>query len=77
MVRHRVKVDVVTRRKGLFGMREIVKKKTVTVSGKECSRMKKERWNKPVFSEAERLAALYMIWEEELAEKTERSIFDE
>ena len=30
--------------------------------------MKKEKWNKPVFSEAERLAALYMMWEEELAE---------
>ena len=68
MVKHRVKVDVVTRRKGLFGTREIIKKKTVTVSGKEYRRMKKEKWNKPVFSEAERLAALYMMWEEELAE---------
>ena len=67
-MKHRVKVDVVTRRKGLFGTREIIKKKTVTVSGKEYRRMKKEKWNKQVFSEAERLAALYMMWEEELTE---------
>ena len=67
-MKHRVKVDVVTRRKGLFGTREIIKKKTVTVSWKEYCRMKEEKWNKPVFSEAERLAALYMMWEEELVE---------
>ena len=70
MVKHRVKVDVVTRRKGLFGTREIIKKKTVTVSWKEYRRMKEEKWNKPFFSEAERLAALYTMWEEELEEKS-------
>lgn len=66
---HRIRVNVVTRKKGLFGMREVVTKKTVTVSGKEYRRMRKAKWNRPSSSEAERLAALCMVWEEELADE--------
>ena len=44
-------------------------KKTVTVSGKEYPRMRKAKWNRPSSSEAERLAALCMVWEEELADE--------
>ena len=68
-VKHRVKVDVAVRKKGFFGTREAVRKKTITVSGKEYRRMKRERWNAPASSEAQRLAALYLRWEEELAEE--------
>ena len=68
-MKHRVKVDVVTQKKGLFGTREVVKKQTITVSGKEYRKMKREKWNRPVSSEAERMAALYLVWEEELAEE--------
>ena len=68
-MKHQVKLDVVTHRKGFFGTREVVKRKTITVSGKERRRMKRERWNRPASSEAERLAGLYMMWEEELAEE--------
>ena len=67
-MKHQVNVDVVTRKKGLFGIREIVTKKTITVSGKESCRKKAEKWNRQVSSEEERLAALYLIWEEELSE---------
>ena len=68
-MKHRVKVDVVTQKRGLFGTREIVKKKTITVTGKEYRWMKREKWNQPVSSEAERLAGLWLMWEEELAEE--------
>ena len=68
-MKHSVKVDVVTRKKGLFGTREVVRRKKITVSGREYRRMKQEKWNRPVSSEAERLAALYLVWEEELAEE--------
>ena len=68
-MKHRVKLNVVTREKGLFGEREVVRKKTVSVSGKEYRRMKHRKWNEAASSEAERLAALALVWEEELAEE--------
>ena len=63
-MKHGMKVAVVTRRKGLFGTREVIRRKTIPVAGSG-----KEKWNRLVSSEAERLAALYRIWEEELAEE--------
>ena len=59
-----MKVDVVTRKRVFFGIREVVEKKTITVPGKACSRMNREKWNKPFSSEEERLAALYLVWED-------------
>ena len=63
-MKHRVKVDVVTRKRGLFGIRDVVRKRTITVSGKDGDGMKRRKWNSPVSSEEERLAALYLMWEE-------------
>lgn len=63
-----VKIDVVTRRKGLFGLREVIRKRTITIPAKECCRTQRRQWNQTANSEEERLAALYRMWEEELAE---------
>lgn len=65
----KVKVDVVTRRQGLFGMREVRKRRTITVTGKEYR--EKGKWNMEPSSEAERLAALYLMWEEDMAQGQE------
>ena len=65
----KVKVDVVTRRQGLFGLREVRKRRTITVTGKEYR--KKGKWNREPSSEAERLAALYLMWEEDMAQGQE------
>ena len=67
-MKRRMKVDVVTRRKGLFGLREVVRRRTITLPGQERPRPEREQWNRPFSSEAERLAALYRTWEEEMAE---------
>ena len=64
-----VKVTVVTRKAGLFGSREVVRRKTLTVSRKECRRPEQGKWNRPAFSEEERLAALFLAWEDELSGK--------
>lgn len=68
-MKHRVRVDVTEQKRGLFGTREVVRKKTITVSGKDYRRMQREKKNAAAATEAERLAALYLIWEEELAEE--------
>ena len=67
-MKHRIRVDVVTEKKGLFGTRSVVKHRTITVTGKEYRRMRQEKRSAAAATEAERLAALYMIWEEELSE---------
>ncbi len=67
-MKHRLRVNVVTRRKGLFGTREVIRRKTVAVPGDPAARTKRGKWNAPAGSEAERLAKLYLLWKEELAE---------
>ena len=42
-----MKVNVTTRKKGIFGIREVVENKTIMLPGKACFRMKQEKWNKP------------------------------
>ena len=64
-----MKVNVTTRKKGIFGIREVVENKTIMLPGKACCRMKQEKWNKPSSSEEDRRAALYLAWEEELKEE--------
>lgn len=64
-MKNSLKVDVVTRKKGRFRIHEAVKKSTIRVSVKDPGR----RWNRLVSSEEERLAALCMIWEEELTKE--------
>ena len=64
-----MKVNVTTRKKSIFGIREVVENKTIMLPGKACVRMKQEKWNKPFSSEEDRLAALYLAWEEELKEE--------
>ena len=67
-MKHRVRVDVVTEKRGLFGRtRQVVRHRTITVSGKEYRRMRQEKWNREM-SEQERQVALLMMWEEEIAD---------
>ena len=61
-------MKVVTRRKGLFGIREVIRRRTIPVSGTGRAGAGKSKWNPLVSSEAERLAALCRIWEEEMAD---------
>ena len=42
-----MKVNVTTRKKSIFGIREVVENKTIMLPGKACVRMKQEKWNKP------------------------------
>ena len=62
-MKRKMKLDLVAQGTGLSGAREVVRK-TIRVSGKECRRMRNGKWNRPVSSEEERLAALYLMWEE-------------
>lgn len=68
-MKHRVKMDVVEQKKGLWGTKEVVKKKTVTLSGKEYRdyiRMQKKAEN---LRKTQYVAAAFLIAEEELAEE--------
>lgn len=68
-MKHRVKKDVVEQKKGLWGTKEVVKKKTVTLSGKEYRdyiRMQKKAEN---LRKAQYVAVAFLIAEEELAEE--------
>ena len=65
----RIRVDVITQKKGLFGIRNVVKHRTITVSGREYRQMQQDRKNAAARNEAERLAGLYLLWEEKLAEE--------
>ena len=75
-MKHRVKVDVVTEKPGFFGSRRVVEKKTITVSGREYRKLKKEQFRKEKenkeLTEQQRLAAMYILWEEEMADYCEK-----
>lgn len=42
-MKHRVKMNVVMQKKGLFGTQNVVKEKTVIVSGKEYRKIQQEK----------------------------------
>ena len=75
-MKHRVKVDVVTEKPGFFGPKKVIERKTITVTGREYRKLKKEQFRKEKenreLTEQQRLAALYLIWEEEMADIFER-----
>ena len=64
-MKHPIKVDVVTWKKGLFGNRKVKQRKAFDLSGKEPRTRGRGRWNDPAFSEEQRLAALCRMWNEE------------
>ena len=71
-MKHRVKVDVVTEKRGLFGRtRQVKKSRSITVSGEQYRKMKQEKWNREM-SEEERQVALLLMWEEEVADLIDR-----
>ena len=71
-MKHRVKVDVVTEKRGLFGRtRQVKKSRVITVSGEQYRKMKQEKWNREM-SEEERQVALLLMWEEEVADLIDR-----
>ena len=71
-MKHKVKVDVVTERPGFFSKCRVVEKKTITVSGREYRKLKQEQFRKKKankeLTEQQRLAALYLLWEDELSD---------
>ena len=70
-MKHKVKMNVLTEKRGLLGPRQVVERRTVTVDGKTYRRLMKEQRNQGPTA-AERLAAEYLILEEEIAEHFER-----
>ena len=74
-MKHRVKVDVVTE-EGPGGHGRVMKCRTITVNGRQCRKIKEEQWRKEQanreLTEQQRLAALYLMWEEEMAEILEK-----
>ena len=71
-MKHRVKVDVVTEKRGLFGRtRQVKKSRIIMVSGEQYRKMKQEKWNREM-SEEERQVALLLMWEEEVADLIDR-----
>ena len=76
-MKHRVKVDVVTEKSGFFGPKKVIEKKTITVSGREYRKLKQEQFRKEKenreLTEQQRLAALYLMWEEELSDRDWRT----
>ena len=75
-MKHKVKVDVVTEKQGFFGKRQVIEKKTITVNGREYRKLKQEQFRKEKenrgLTEQQRLAALYLVWEEEMADIFEK-----
>ena len=70
-MKHKVKVDVVTEKPGFFGKRRVVEKKTITVNGREYRKLKQEQFRKEKENRElteQRLAVLYLLWEEEMAD---------
>ena len=67
-MRNGIRVKSVTWRKGLFGIREVIRRRTIPAAGGGRAGAGKTKWNPLVTSEAERLAALYLMWEEEKAD---------
>ena len=76
-MKHKVKVDVVTEKPGFFGPKKVIEKKTITVSGREYRKLKQEQFRKEKenkeLTEQQRLAALYLVWEEELSDRDWRT----
>ena len=71
-MKHRVKVDVVTEKRGLFGRtRQMKKSRIIMVSGEQYRKMKQEKWNREM-SEEERQVALLLMWEDEVADLIDR-----
>ena len=68
-MKHRVKMNVVTQKKGLFGTRNGIKEKTVTVSGKEDRKSQQEKRKAEDLAKAQKMAAMFVILEEEIAEE--------
>ena len=46
-MKHKVEVMVETEKKGLFGIRMVLEKKTIEVDGKTYKKMQKEKKNRP------------------------------
>lgn len=76
-MKHRIKVDVVTEKPGFFGPKKAVERRTITVSGREYRKLKREQFRKDKenreLSEQQRLAALFLMWEEELSDRDWRT----
>ena len=76
-VKHKVKVDVVTEKQGFFGSKKVIERRTITVSGREYRKLKQEQFRKEKenreLTEQQRLAALYLMWEEELSDRDWRT----
>ncbi len=74
-MKHRVKMDVITEKKGFFGTRKVVEQKTVTVNGADWRRIKRakqqadKRRQKTPSAEEQCLAALYILAVEEMADR--------
>lgn len=68
-MKHRVKMNVVEQKKGLFGTKEVVKKKTLTLSGKEYREYIRMQKKAEDLRKAQCHAAAFLIAEEELAEE--------
>ena len=76
-MKHKVKLDVVTEKPGFFGPKKVIEKKTITVSGRDYRKLKQEQFRKEKenreLTEQQRLAALYLMWEEELSDRDWRT----
>lgn len=68
-MKHRVKMDVVTEKKGLFGMKKVVEQKTVTVSGREYRQIQQAKRKADDRAKAQKLAEAFIILEDEIAEE--------
>ena len=68
-MKHRVKMNVVEQKKGLFGTKEVVKKKTLTLSGKEYREYIRMQKKAEDLRKVQCHAAAFLIAEEELAEE--------
>ena len=76
-MKHKVKVDVVTEKPGFFGKHKVVERQTITVNDRDYRKLKKAQFTRKKenreLTEQERLAALYLVWEEEMADIFERN----
>lgn len=75
-MKHKVRLEVVTEKPGSFGARNEVEHRTVTVNSRVCRKLKQEQFRKEKenreLTEEQRLAALYLMWEEEMTDFRER-----
>ena len=71
-MRRKVKVEVVTETGGQPGGSQTVERRTITVNSRDCRKLKREQFRKEKgnreLSEQQRLAALYLAWEEDLSD---------